>query len=196
MSAELTIDKLYDKYTSEEQVKAANQAPTVRTGSYRFKVQKIELRTDDRQPGDKFDKDTTMTPGRESARINAALLDKQTGERKGSIFFDVSWEPFEMDDKNGVKRLDSASKLWGNLVKVFDGERNVAKLAHPTEGLIISYPFDGSVTEAFEMPDGSRKYYRGDTADAREAERKKLIAEGGQPAANYVQNLYKVKAEA
>jgi hypothetical protein len=181
--AELTMDSLFEKYTSEAQYKEANQSPTVRTGAYRLKDMKAEARLDDRQD--------TPTPGRQYARITAHLHDRETGARKGTAFFNVSWEPFKKENRSGEMKLDSASKLWGQLLKALDAStQSVGQVLKET---VPNYPVDGFVDESFRMPDGSFKSYRGDTEEEREKARRALVDDGGEPV-NFVQSLFKVKA--
>jgi hypothetical protein len=181
--AELTVDQLFEKYTSEQQYKEANQAPTVRTGAYRLKEMKVEARLDDRE--------NTPTPGRQYARIQAALHDRESGARKGTVFFNVSWEPVYRENRSGERKLDSAAKLWGQLLKALDV--SALSVGQIVKEAIPNYPVDAFVDESFRMPDGGFKSYRGETEDEREKNRRALVDEGGEPI-NFVQSIFKVRA--
>lgn len=177
---DLDLTTLHDLYTSDQLVKDANAAPTVRAGRYRFKPEEVTGNKDDRPS------DQTKTPGRESIRVRvtafALSADGATVlDRAGTVFFNASWQEY----RNDKGELDGQSKLWGNLFKVFDvkpGETSVSQIV----GLIKAGQFDGFVSEPIVSADGKFQNYKTDD------ERAKLIADGGEPK-NFVQRLMKAK---
>lgn len=189
---EITIDTLFDRYTEDSQLREANALPTVRSGVYRARCLKYDLRVDDRED--------TSTPGRQSARLFVELRDRQTDERRGALGFSVSWEPHYLETANG-RRLDSPSRLWGQLVKALDAAgKSVGEILRD---VLPNYPFDVFVDESFRMPDGTFKSYRlprgfrGSDEEAQAllaAERRALVAEGGEPV-NFVQSISKAKVQ-
>lgn len=174
--ADLDLSALHDIYTSEEQVKEATAFKTLPTGAYRFHVEKADPRTDDRPDSE--------TPGRQTARITAAAFDPLTGDRKGTTFFNVSWQPFKREDRAGILKQDGPTKLWGQLVKALEAQdQSVADVVQTT---IYSAPVDGFLIESMKMPDGSLQGFK--TPEERVA----LLKDGGEPM-NYVANLRKAK---
>ena len=191
MSEELSLEQLYDRYTTEEQYKEANASPTVLTGGYRFKVQSLKTAVFTEEDAAKYPNDKKIIPGRQHARIFAGLYDRATGARKGSIGFTVSWIENRIKGDDGLERLDGAAKLWGQLLKATD---TMGKpVGEILKDILPNVQFDGFVEEAFKMPDGEFKKYRGETEDDRKANRKVLAEAGGDPI-NYVNSLFKPRA--
>lgn len=190
MANEVSLEILHDQYTKEASQKEATKSPTVRSGAYRFKVQGVKVQEVTQDDVDKATGKTKPVLGRLYANINAVLFDRQTGNRKGTIFFKTSWQENYVERDNQQK-LDGQFKLWAGLLKAFKAETKSVK--EVIEEILPNYGFEGYVDETFAMPDGSLKSYRGETDEIREKARKELIDAGGQPRMNTVQSVWALK---
>lgn len=190
MANEVSLELLHDQYTKEASQKEAMKSPTVRSGAYRFKIQGVKVQEVTQEDVDKSQGKNKPVLGRLYANINAALFDRQTGARKGSLFFKASWQENYVERDNQQK-LDGQFKLWAGLLKAFKVETKSVK--EVIEEILPNYGFEGYVDEVILMPDGSFKSYRGETDEAKEKARKELIDNGGQPRMNTVQSVWALK---
>ena len=170
-TVELTPDQLFDRNTSDEQVKAAKERPTIPTGQYRIQIDSVDPQVwGDDKP----------LPGREVARLGATVFD-DAGERKGKVFFTVSWNTYKPDYGRGP-RADPPTYLWVQLAEAVN-ERNVGRALKLAE----QYPLNAKVRESFKTPEG--KYLKASSEEER-AEYVKL----GYEASNFVDALAAVTA--
>lgn len=166
---ELDIEKLYETYTSQEQVKESFDKFTVPTGRYTFTASK--------PPVPEAASDKSPWPGRQIVRLFGKLSDDE-GARKGSVGMDASWEVHRRE--NG--KLDGPSKLWGQIVTALG-------MAEKSVGEVIaaagSYPLSVYVTEGFKTPEGWRT--------ARDAEKRSEYRKLGYEARNFVDSVSKAR---
>lgn len=179
--ADLSLDDLHNRYTSDQQVKDANARDTVRTGTYRAHADKLTPQSDDRPDA--------PIPGRASVRIQAALSDRETGQRVGTVFFNASWE----EARDGEGKPDAQSRLWGQFYPAFDVKPSEVSVAEMIRDVIPGGAFDVYVTEPFKMPEvnaAGKNVYKNAKTDE---DRKALIEAGGEPG-NFVQRVMRAKA--
>jgi hypothetical protein len=171
-SMEISLDDLFSVYTSTEQIKDSFEKRTVPTGKYIFNASRSEGRVAT---------DQSKYPGRKMGSFFGQLKNDE-GKRVGSVGFDASWEVLHVVDKNGHKRQDKASSLWGQLVVALD-------MKTASVGEIIkavgAYPLSVYLNEAFQTPEGWRT---AKTAEVRADYRSK-----GYESKNFVESVSRVK---
>ena len=170
----LTLEDLYTTYTSKEQIKDSYEKRTVPTGRYTFFANKAEGRVAT---------DTSPWPGRKMGSFFGQLKDEE-GKRKGSVGFDASWEVQHYSDRNGHKRQDAPSSLWGQLTVALGMEE--APVGKVIEA-VGKYPLNVYVNEAFKNPE-TNKWVNASTVDERNDMRKK-----GWDSRNFVRSIGKMK---
>ena len=181
MSEELNIQDLYNEYTAASQVQEATSRPTVPGGTYRFIGQKADLR---------FANERSPWPGRRIVTIQANL--ERDGQKKGTIFADLSVEKDETAFRTPGGKLDTPARLWGHVVAAFEQDAKAPVLSKgEIVAMVTKYPLEATVQETFtigEDGNGSRLY----KSPKDEAERKSFF-EQGFTAFNKVTSLRKVK---
>lgn len=170
----LSLEDLYNSYTSKEQIKDSFERRTVPTGRYTFSASKAEARVAS---------DLSPWPGRKQASFFGAVKD-DAGKRIGSVGFDASWEVMHFSDKNGHKRQDAQSSLWGQLVTALDMQAESVAAVIQAAG---KYPLSVYVTEAFKNPETNR-YETATTPEDRVRLRK-----NGWESRNFVRSISKMK---
>lgn len=169
---ELSLEELYNTYTSEQQIKDSYEKRTVPTGRYTFTATKAEPRiAGDRSPW----------PGRQTGNFFGKLVD-ENGKKVGSIGFDASWEVQQgRPDRNGKVRQDGPSSLWGQMVTALGmKDKSVADVLTAA----ASYPLNVFVTEVFKDNEG--KYQTAWNEEDRQKYRKL-----GYDSRNYVRSISK-----
>ena len=165
---EINIDDLYNKFTSDEQIKESFEKFTAPTGRYLFAASKVTA---------ELASDKSPWPGREIVRVFGKLMDEE-GKRKASVGFDASWD-LRRTDKGAA---DRPSKLWGQLARALAMEKaSVQEVINATS----QYPFSVYVTEGFKTPEGWRT--------ARDSESRSTFRKAGYEARNFVDSVAKVK---
>ncbi len=171
---EISLEDLYSSYTSKEQIKDSFEKRTIPTGRYTFYASKAEAR---------LAADVSPWPGRKMGNFFGQVKD-DAGKRLGSVGFDASWEVQHFTDKNGHKRQDAPSSLWGQMAVALGMET-------ASVGDIIKaagkYPLSVYITEAFKNPE-TNKYETANTPDERTAFRKK-----SWDSRNFVRSISKMK---
>jgi hypothetical protein len=134
---EISLDELFNTYTSQEQIKESFEKRTVPTGRYTFFASKAEARV---QP------ENGPQPGRKSGSFFGKLTNGDD-KRVGSVGFDASWEVVKLTDKNGRTRPDSQSMLWGQLVTALNMKESSVADVITAAG---KYPLNVYVTEVYK----------------------------------------------
>jgi hypothetical protein len=178
-SNELSLDELFSVYTTTEQIKDSFEKRSVPTGRYTFQASKAVAQVDDRETFQSGE----INPNhkRQSANFFGSLKNNE-GKRMGSVGFSASWEVRHQTDKNGRKRQDGQSSLWGQLVVALDMKAGSVADVITAAG---SYPLSVYVNEAFRTPVG----WRTAKDDSDRAEYRKL----GYESKNFVQSISRVK---
>ena len=171
MTIEISLDDLFNTFTSTEQIKDSYEKRTVPTGRYTFTASRAEAR---------LANDNSPWPGR---KMGAFFGQLKNGENKriGSVGFDASWEVMHQVDKNGHKRQDKASSLWGQLVTALNMKASSVAEVIKAAG---QYPLSLYVNEAFKTPEGWR------TAKTQDDRSKYRAA--GYDGRNFVESVSKV----
>ena len=188
---EVNLDTLFETYTDEAAAKESTTFKTVAPGSYNHKGEKFTVGVGD-------DERIQSLYERTYAHLEGPIT-TQTGDRRGRMFFDVSWEVYRVDpatrksvkitDENrdeavrGAWPLDKASKLWGQLTTAFDATKKPIK---EVLEMYKMYPTVLYVTESFQEGPGKWKNPRN------AEERAQLVANGATPK-NFVQSISRVK---
>lgn len=163
-----------DQTTPADAIRDATAFPTVPTGRYRLEIQTKEIQTaGERSPW----------PGRMIVHCKVQLLDRETGDKKKTEFFDMS--PVEYRNASG--RLDGPYQLWCHAIKALGltGASNRDVVA-----ALDSIPYDAWVREAFRVVDAN-----GQTSwrtPRNEEERSEYLNDGAE-ARNFVQSLKTLK---
>ena len=196
MSRELDISEIQDEVSSANLREEATANRTIHTGAYNLQFQGVKVQEND--------------AGQRSLSFNVAFMDQASGERKGSGFFNAAWESRYREGANG-KYLEKDSKLYGQMLKVFDlpsGTGPKAVVDAFTNAMV-----GGFVTETLVSPEGVQpaKYLdvvnpeTGDPkvdgatqkriGDGKAIARKDMgsLVETGWRAKNYIQSISKAK---
>jgi hypothetical protein len=169
---EISLDDLFNTYTTQEQIKASFENRTVATGRYTFLANKAQA---------EIASDMSKTPGRKQGNFFGQLKD-DSGKRVGSVGFNASWEVMHTTDKNGHKRQDKSSSLWGQLVTALD--LKTASVADVIKAA-GSYPLSVYLNEAFQTPEGWRT--------AKTPEQRADYRKAGYESKNFVESVSRVK---
>lgn len=167
----LSIDDLYEKHTTAENIKESFDRMTAPTGRYTFTATKVEnLRGGEDHPLESL-------RGREYVHVwgkMTGIAQDGTEKKFGHIGFDASWE--RRTDKR--QQPDGAYKRWGQLVRALGMEKDsIGEVSNA----ISQYPLSIYVTESFKTQDGNRV--------ARDSESRKSYRAAGYTAKNYVDSI-------
>lgn len=181
----LTTDELFQQYTTKAQVDEAGRFKTVPKGSYTFRAESYEPRLGDKPTYEGSDRPNPMFE-RRFAHVFFRLEDKD-GNKKGSIYLDLSWECKRITEGQNTGELDKPSKHWGQIVKAL-------KMESESVGAVLEalkqYPVVGYITEYWVRGEGESREF-GD-APKNDEERAALLEAGYEPR-NAVQNFSRVK---
>ena len=181
-SNEISLDDLFNQYTDPQQIKDSYENRTVAPGRYVFFASRVDPRVAS---------EASPWPSRPTVSMFGALKDDD-GKRKGSVGFEASWAVEYFNDRNGNKRQDSLSSLWGQLVVALD-------MAKESVGEVIKaaakYPLSVYVSEGFKNPE-TGKYEFPNAADddpSPDARNRAYFRGKGWQAKNFVRSISKMK---
>jgi len=170
MPQELDISAIANQVADKSALAEANRPRTITGGNYRLRYADHKV-----QVGDGAD----ATP---YVHFQAEALDLASGERKGTIFFNISG--LEKRRDNG--KLNKDFKLFANMTKALNTEGSVVEVIKAfANGDIAAF-----VTETMQSPEKDKYLTVG--RDVQEKDIPDLLA-SGYTINNYVQSISRLK---
>ena len=178
---ELTMQELFNTFTSAELVKEATARPTLRSGDYFLTAKKVTPRIgDERSPW----------PGRKTLNIQyQAAKDTEREVSVGTLFVEAD---FDVEQANQYRtpggKLDRLSRLWGHIVEALDSKTESVGV---TVERILQYPVIGRVSEVFKagVDAAGKNIYK----QAKSEDERTEFFKSGFEAFNSVTSIRKVK---
>ena len=166
------LQQAFNEFADAAVMAEATAFKTFPTGAYTLQITKAE--------GQVFNGDA-----RKYAHFTADVLDN--GQRKGTVFFNASWEPRRRDADG---KLDGDTNRWSELTRELFPTLSVEDRAKVSVAEVaaqaVKYPVRASVTESFHImqPDGKLKWIT-----ARTPEEAAQYRKSGAEARNFVQHI-------